>query len=275
MPGLSVFYTVYMSAHNDISQTPASQTWNAQEYSAHGRFVTDLGANILDWLAVVPGEEILDIGCGDGVLTEQILQRGAHVRGVDASPQMVEAARKRGVHAEVTDATKMRFQQQFDAVFSNAALHWIHDQPALLQGVAQALKPNGRFVAEMGGHGNIAAIRVALHAALAHHDLADLMVADNYFPTIPEYRRLLETHGFTVEAIELVPRPTPLPSGMRAWLMVFRRGLFDAIPENLREEILNEALAHLKPALCDSEGNWTADYVRLRFRARIGSGDAA
>ncbi|MEO6966643.1 MAG: methyltransferase domain-containing protein [Acidobacteriaceae bacterium] len=264
-----------MCPQSGNSHTPASQTWNAGEYSAHGRFVTDLGANILDWLAVAPGEEILDIGCGDGVLTEQILQRGAHACGVDASAQMVEAARKRGVDAQVLDATRMKFQHQFDAVFSNAALHWIHDQPALLQGVARALKPNGRFVAEMGGHGNIAAIRVALHAALAHHGLADLMVADNYFPTLAEYRHLLVAHGFLVEAIELVPRPTPLASGMRAWLMVFRRGLFDAIPEPLREEILDETLAHLKPALCDSEGNWTADYVRLRFRARIGKMDAA
>jgi trans-aconitate methyltransferase len=257
------------------SQTQVSQSWNASEYSEHGRFVTDLGANILDWLGAAPGEEILDIGCGDGVLTKQIVQLGAHARGVDASPQMVEAARMRGVDAQVMDATRMTFQRQFDAVFSNAALHWIQDQPALLEGVARALKPGGRFVAEMGGHGNIAAIRVALHAALAHHDLAHLMVADNYFPTVPEYRRLLEAHGFVMERMELVPRPTPLPTGMRAWLTVFRRGLFDAVPTDLHEKILNEALEHLEPALRDSDGNWIADYVRLRFRARVGNLDPA
>lgn len=245
-----------------------SQTWNPREYSAHGRFVTDLGANILEWLDPKPGEEILDLGCGDGVLTAQIAKRGANVLGVDASPEMVDAARKRGVAAETVDATQMAFQRRFDTVFSNAALHWIHDQPALLRGVANALKPGGRFVAEMGGHGNIAAIRVALHAALAHHGLAELMAGDNYFPTVEEYRGLLNSHGFEVDAIELVPRPTPLPSGMRAWLILFRRGLFDAVPESLRDTILNETLEHLAPALCDKNGNWTADYVRL-LRAHL------
>jgi trans-aconitate methyltransferase len=258
-----------MTTPADTAKTMRSQSWNPCEYSAHGRFVTDLGANILEWLDPKPGEEILDLGCGDGVLTAQIAERGARVLGVDASSEMVDAARVRGVTAHVIDATQLTFQRQFDAVFSNAALHWIHDQPALLRGVARALKPRGRFVAEMGGHGNIAAIRVALLAALAHHGLAELMAGDNYFPTIAEYRGLLESHGFAVDAIELVPRPTPLPSGMRAWLIMFRRGVFDAVPEDLRDTILNETLEHLAPALCDKDGNWTADYVRLKFRAHL------
>lgn len=264
-----------MSPHNDASSPVIPQRWSPSEYSEHGRFVTDLGANILEWLDPKPGEAILDIGCGDGVLAEEIMRRGAHVHGVDASTEMVEAAQKRGVHTEVMNATQMAFQRQFDAVFSNAALHWIHDQPALMRGVAQSLKPGGRFVAEMGGHGNIAAIRTALHAALAHHGLAHLMAADNYFPTVAEYHRLLETHGFTVEAMELVPRSTPLPSGMRAWLTMFRRGVFDTVPQNLRDAILNETIEHLEPALRDRDGNWIADYVRLRFRARVSSADAA
>ena len=258
-----------MTPPNDSARTATSQTWNPCEYSAHGRFVTDLGANILEWLDPKPGEEILDLGCGDGVLTAQIADRGAHVLGVDASPEMVDAARNRGIAAQVIDATQLPFHRKFDAVFSNAALHWIHDQPALLRGVANALKPGGRFVAEMGGHGNIAAIRVALHAALTHHGLAELMIEDNYFPTVAEYRGLLESHGFSVDAIELVPRPTPLPTGMRAWLIMFRRGLFERMPEDSRDTILNEALDHLVPALRDKDGNWTADYVRLKFRAHL------
>ena len=260
-----------MTTPNDAARTTGSQTWNPREYSAHGRFVTNLGANILEWLDPKPGEEILDLGCGDGVLTAQIAERGAHVLGVDASPEMIDAARNRGVAAQGIDATQMTFQRQFDAVFSNAALHWIHDQSALLRGVARALKPGGRFVAEMGGHGNIAAIRVALHAALAYHGLAALMAGDNYFPTVAEYRGLLESHGFAVDAIELVPRPTPLPSGMRAWCIMFRRGVFEAVPQDLRDAILDETLDHLAPALCDKDGNWTADYVRLRFRAHLDS----
>jgi trans-aconitate methyltransferase len=258
-----------MTPPSDNARTSGSQTWNAGEYSAHGRFVTDLGANILQWLDPKPDEEILDLGCGDGVLTAQIAERGAHVLGVDASPEMIDAARNRGVAAQVVDATQLSFQRQFDAVFSNAALHWIHDQPALLRGVARALKPGGRFVAEMGGHGNIAAIRVAQHAALAHHGMSELMADDNYFPTVAEYRGLLESHGFTVDAIELVPRPTPLPSGMRPWLTMFRRGLFERLPNDLRDAILNETLEHLAPALQDKEGNWTADYVRLKFRTHV------
>ncbi len=249
----------------------SAQTWNASEYSAHGRFVSDLGADILNWLDPAPGEEILDLGCGDGALAERIVARKALVRGVDASPEMVAAARKRGLYAEVIDATQLKFRQQFDAVFSNAALHWIQDQPAVLRGVALALKPGARFVAEMGGHGNIAAIRVALHAALARHGIAALEDVSNFFPTVSEYCGLLETHDFLVERIELVPRPTPLPAGMRAWLDLFRRGVLDAVPIELRESLLNETLSYLQPALCDREGNWTADYVRLRFRARINS----
>ena len=223
----------------------------------------------MEWLQPLPGEIILDLGCGDGALTEKIAQVGATVRGVDMSESMVAAARKLGLRAEVMDATRLTFHQEFDAVFSNATLHWIHDQPAVLQGVARALKPGGRFVAEMGGHGNIAAIRVALHAALAHHNMAHLMVEDNYFPTVAEYRRILEQQGFTVETIELVARPTPLPTGMQAWLQVFRSGLFATIPADQRESILQETLQHLQLALCDREGNWTADYVRLRFHARL------
>lgn len=260
-----------MNTPDNSARTTGSQTWNPGEYSAHGRFVTDLGANILEWLDPKPGEEILDLGCGDGVLTAQIAARGARVLGVDASPEMIDASRNRGVAVQVINATQLTFQRQFDAVFSNAALHWIHDQPALLHGVAHALKPGGRFVAEMGGHGNIAAIRVALHAALSHHGLAELMVEDNYFPTIAEYSGLLESHGFSVNAIELIPRPTPLPSGMRAWLIMFRPGLFERVPEDLRDTILNETLEHLAPALCDKDGNWTADYVRLKFRAHLDS----
>jgi trans-aconitate methyltransferase len=130
-----------MSTSNDAPLPANPQRWNPSEYSEHGRFVTDLGANILEWLDPKPGEAILDIGCGDGVLTQEIMRRVAHVHGVDASKEMVEAARKRGIHAEVMDATRLAFQRQFDAVFSNAALHWIHDQPALLRGVAESLKP--------------------------------------------------------------------------------------------------------------------------------------
>ncbi len=258
-------YTVFMPM----------QTWNATDYAAHGRFVSDLGGAILGWLQPVSGEEILDIGCGDGALTEKIAQSGAKVQGIDISTSMVEGAQKRGLQAVVMDATQMPFERKFDAVFSNAALHWIHDQPALLRNVAQSLKPNGRFVAEMGGHGNIAAIRVALHAALSRHQLGHLAADGNFYAAPQEYRRLLEEYGFIVEAMELVPRPTPLASGMAAWVQTFRRGILDQVPTELREIVVQDTVNYLQPVLCDRDGNWTADYVRLRFRAQVADFNSA
>jgi len=248
-----------------------TQTWNPTVYAEHGSFVPSLGAGVLEWLNPQPGERILDLGCGDGQLTEKIAAAGAQVVGVDASAEMVEGARHRGLNAEVCNAEALPFQAEFDAVFSNAALHWIRDQDAMLAGVHRALRPGGRFVAEMGGHGNIAAIQVALTAVLARHSLTREFSAEqmNYFPTPAAYRSRLISHGFAVEEIQLISRPTPLPaSGMHGWLMTFRRGVLEAVPEQLRPTILTETIALLEPVLRDEQGNWTADYVRLRFAVR-------
>jgi trans-aconitate methyltransferase len=248
------------------------QTWNPTVYAENGSFVPSLGAGVLEWLNPQPGERILDLGCGDGQLTEKITAAGAQVRGVDASADMVEGARRRGLDAGVCNAEALPFEAEFDAVFSNAALHWIRDQDAMLAGVRRALRPGGRFVAEMGGHGNIAAIQVALAAVLARHSLTREFSAEqmNYFPTPAAYRARLNKHGFAVEEIQLIPRPTPLPaSGMHGWLTTFRRGMLQAIPEETRSAVLEETVALLEPVLRDEEGSWTADYVRLRFIARV------
>src|SRR5271155_343629 len=143
-----------------------SQNWDAGQYARQGRFVADLAGGVFDLLAPRAGERILDLGCGDGALTAKIVATGAQVVGVDSSPSMVEAALTRGLDARVVNGESLPFAAEFDAVFSNAALHWVRDQEAMLAGVHRALKPGGRFVAEMGGHGNIAAIRVALAAVL-------------------------------------------------------------------------------------------------------------
>ena len=145
----------------------ARQRWSAERYAETAHFVPALGAPVLELLAPSPGERILDLGCGDGVLTEKIVSAGATVIAVDAGPDMVAAARARGIDARVMDGQKLTFTNEFDAVFSNAALHWMQDQQAVLAGVRRALKPGGRFVAEMGGHNNTAAIIVALSAVLA------------------------------------------------------------------------------------------------------------
>lgn len=248
-----------------------SQTWNAQDYGKNAAFVHGLASGVLEWLDAKPGESILDLGCGDGQLTRRIAAVGAHVVGVDLSPEMLAAARSRGIEAREASAESLPFaDRSFDAVFSNAVLHWVRGQDAMMAEVRRVLKPGGRFVAEMGGHGNVAAIRVAFMAVLARHGFADCEEGVNYYATPEAYTRRLERHGFNVERIELIPRPTLLPeSGMTGWLRTFRRGVLNGLPETIRETIVEETAALLEPVLRDEDGNWTADYVRLRFIATV------
>ena len=247
-----------------------TQTWDPQQYERHGAFVHGLAGGVLEWLAPVAGERILDLGCGDGQLTKRIVATGAGVVGIDSSPQMVAAAHELGLDVTVGDAEAIPFDaRSFDAVFSNAALHWVRNHDAMLGGVKRVLKPGGRFVAEFGGHGNIAAIRVAMRSAIERFGLDASRDDVNYYPTPQVYARRLEQHGFTVERMALIPRPTPLPEGgMKGWIRTFRRGVLETMPEEVRDKIVEEAARLLAPALLDEEGNWTADYVRLRFIAR-------
>ena len=246
------------------------QTWDPQAYARNGAFVPQLAEGVLEWLSAQPSERILDLGCGDGQLTARMLASGLDVRGVDASATMVAAARARGVTADEAGAEQLPYPDaSFDAVFSNAALHWVRGQDEMMAEVHRVLKPGGRFVAEMGGHGNIAAIRVALIAVLEKHGFAGAEDGVNYYPTPQAYTRRLEHHGFNVEKIALIPRPTPLEdSGMAGWLRTFRRGVLDKLPEDARATVVDECSSLLAPALRDEEGNWVADYVRLRFIAR-------
>jgi len=246
------------------------QTWNPAAYAQHGAFVPALAGGVLEWLNAQPGERILDLGCGDGQLTLRLAEAGANVTGVDASPQMVAAARARGVHADEASAEALPYaDQSFDAAFSNAALHWVRDHDAMMAQVHRVLRRGGRFVAEMGGHGNIAAIRVAFAAVLDRHGFAGSEGDVNYYPTPEAYTRRLMGHGFTVERMALIPRPTPLGAGgMAGWLRTFRRGLLDGLPVHLQDAVVNDTTKLLAGALRDEEGNWTADYVRLRFIAK-------
>ena len=250
-------------------QGPA-QEWNSDRYAENARFVSDLGQPVFDLLKPQPGERILDLGCGDGALTEKLVAAGANVAGVDSSSDMVGAAKRRGLDARIADAYELSFNAEFDAVFSNAAMHWMKRDPdAVLRGVQRALKPGGRFASEMGGFGNVAAITVALYATLREFGIADPERCNSwYFPTPDEQRQRLQTAGFSVEYIELIPRPTPLPTGMRAWLETFAIPFTKALPEDQRAAFLDAVTDRLRPVLCDFQGNWTADYVRLRFLAR-------
>ena len=239
--------------------------WTSDTYCANAAYVPALGGAVLELLNPKTGERILDVGCGEGSLTQKILAAGATVVGIDASAEMVGAAAARGIDARVIDAERLPFEREFDAVFSNAALHWVRDHDAMLAGVHRALKPGGRFVAEFGGHGNIAAIQVAIRSVLANHGWATNV--HRYYATPAEYSARLEAHGFTVAHIDLIPRPTPLPTGMRGWLETFERATLDRMPPAQREAFLQEVEDLLREEVCDAYGNWTAHYVRLRFLA--------
>ena len=242
-----------------------SQRWDPERYARTARFVSDLGAPVLDLLAPQAGERILDLGCGDGVLTAELVARGCVVVGVDASAAQVEAARDRGLDARVMSGERLAFDAEFDAVFSNAALHWMHAADAVIAGVRRALRPGGRFVGELGGHGCVAQIVAALRAALVAQGVDPEPIRQWYFPTDEEYRNRLEAGGFNVRSIALFPRPTPLPGDIADWLETFAQAFLAAAPD--RAALLDAVRTALAPALRAADGRWTADYVRLRFAA--------
>jgi trans-aconitate methyltransferase len=245
-----------------MSQT---QTWSPQEYARNAAFVPALGASILAQLAPQPGERILDLGCGDGVLTQEIAAAGATVVAVDASPAMVAAARTRGLDARVADATALPFVDEFDAVFSNAVLHWVKAADAALAGIARALKPGGRFVAEFGGFMCVASIHTAVRAVLMRRGIA--VDSPWFFPTAEQYREQVEAAGLRVDAIRTFARPTPLPTGIEGWLDTFAGPMLGELGANDRPEAVAEIARLLEPALRDWRGTWTADYVRLQVVA--------
>jgi SAM-dependent methyltransferase len=249
-----------------------TQEWDPQDYQSHAAFVPGLAGGVLELLAAKPKELILDLGCGDGQLATQLQATGARVVGVDASEAMVLAARGRGIQAECANVEALPFAADlFDAVFSNAVLHWVKDHDAMLSEVHRVLRPGARFVAEFGGHGNVAAICVGLRAVLGKHGYGNLEEGVNYYPSVDSYTARLERHGFKVGQIQLIPRPTLLPeSGMEGWLRTFRSGVLNALPEELRVLVVRETTELLAPVLRDESGQWTADYVRLRFIATAG-----
>jgi trans-aconitate methyltransferase len=243
------------------------QTWNAEQYSENARFVSDLGMPVVDMLAPIAGEAILDLGCGDGVLTRKLVDLGCRVVGVDASPEMVAAARARGVDARVMDGHALQFDRAFDGVFSNAVLHWLKQPGKVIGGVWRALKPSGRFVGEFGGDGNVATIVNAIESALRERGIDPKPLNPWYNPTAEAYRRLLEEQGFEVRSSDLFPRPTPLPGSLTGWLETFAQSFTAAVPAPERSGFLHDVARRCEPVLRDNTGQWHADYVRLRFSA--------
>jgi trans-aconitate methyltransferase len=247
--------------------TPHAQTWSPERYEKNARFVSDLGMPVVELLAPRPGERVLDLGCGDGALTEKLVALGCRVVGVDASAAQVAGARARGLDCRVASGEDRRFDGEFDAVFSNAAMHWMRRADAVIAGVRRALEPGGRFVAEMGGFGCVAKIRAALGDALAARGLDAAAYDPWYFPTAEDYGARLEAQGFAIDSIALFPRPTPLPGDVVGWLETFAESFLAGVPVAERPAFLAEVRDALRPKLADAAGNWTADYVRLRFAA--------
>jgi SAM-dependent methyltransferase len=242
------------------------QVWDPKAYQHNAGFVAVLGEPVLRLLAAKPGEHVLDLGCGDGVLTARLLQAGCQVLGVDTSAEQIAAAQARGLPARVQSGEALDYVAGFDAVFSNAALHWMRDADAVVRGVYRALRPGGRFVAECGGYGCVAKIRGALGAALARRGLDAQAVDPWYFPSAEEYAQRLQRAGFVVRSIALIPRPTPLPTGLAGWLGTFAQTQLAAVDVAERAALIAEVCAQLEGELLGPEG-WSADYVRLRFAA--------
>ena len=243
------------------------QSWSPERYDRHARFVSDLGMPVIELLAPRAGERILDLGCGDGALSEKLVALGCEVVGIDSSAEQVAGACARDLDCRVGSGEDLAFTSEFDAVFSNAALHWMRQPDAVIAGVRRALKPGGRFVGELGGHGCVATIVAALTTALARRGLDAANYHPWFFPTADDYRQRLEAQGFTVDSIALFPRPTPLPGDATGWLETFAESFIAALPVAERPAFVAEVREALRPVLADAAGNWTADYVRLRFAA--------
>jgi len=245
----------------------AGQSWDPERYAKNARFVADLGMPVVELLAPRPGERVLDLGCGDGALTVKLVEMGCRVVAVDSSAEQIAAAKKRDLSALVMDGERLTFVGEFDAVFSNAALHWMKRADEVIAGVFRALKPGGRFVGECGGHGCVQTLRRALVVALDRRGVDGESRVPWYFPTPRDYATRLENAGFRVDSIALIPRPTPLPGDVVGWLETFGESFTNALPVESRADYLQEVRSELEPKLRGDSGQWVADYVRLRFSA--------
>jgi len=256
---------------SDSGNTQASG-WNAGLYDDKFSFIWEYGSNLIDLLDPRPGERILDIGCGTGHLTQTIAQRGADVVGTDYSASMIEQARANypGIRFEVEDASNFTVDQPFDAIFSNAVLHWVRDAEGAVASMSAALKPGGRLVAEFGGKGNVRQIVDTTLAVLNEMGYTNRDASNPwYFPSIGEYTGLLERHGFETRSALLFDRPTRLDggdSGLALWLEMFGDSFFAGISADERERIVAAVVDRLRHTLF-RDGNWYADYVRLRVLA--------
>jgi trans-aconitate methyltransferase len=246
-----------------LSPAAASTSkWNAADYARVGGFVAELGGAALDLLDPQRGERILDIGCGEGTLTQKIVERGATVLGIDNSPEMITAARAKGIDAVLLDVADMTFSSEFDAVFSNATLHWVLEKEQSARAIFRALKTGGRFAGEMGGEGNLRKLRDALDEELIIRGYVPPIEASNWYASPEEFAAVYEAAGFEQIDARLMERPTRVDHGVNEWVTTFRRGWLD------RAQVPEAERAEIGTAVADRVGSNIADYVRLRFIMR-------
>ena len=243
-------------------QTASTSKWDAGDYARVGAFVALLGGAAVDLLDPQPGERILDVGCGEGTLMRQIVQRGATVVGIDNSPEMVAAARAKSLDAFLVGVAEMPFDSEFDAAFSNATLHWVREKEQAARAIYRALKPGSRFAGEMGGEANLKKLRDALDEELIIRGYVPPVEASNWYPSPEEFAAVYEAAGFEQIDARLIERPTPIEHGVAQWVTTFRRGWLERAGAPEVEH------ADIGTAVADRVGSNIADYVRLRFIMR-------
>lgn len=243
-----------------------SNSWNPNKYNKHADFVSTLALPVVDLLAPKKSENILDVGCGDGTLACEIQKNGVNVIGIDSSAQMVASAKEKGINAQIMSVTELSFENSFNAIFSNAVLHWVKENEKAVENIHTALKKNGRFVAEFGGQGNVKTIFDAIQKVFNLHKEFGVFENPWYFPDDVEYKKLLESNGFFVEYIELIPRPTPIDD-IDNWLDLFANGITEHLSSGEISLFKEEVCTIVKEKLYDEQNGWHVDYVRLRVRA--------
>lgn len=240
--------------------------WNASRYNKHANFVSDLAYPLLELLDPKEDEDILDLGCGDGTLAVEISKFNSKVIGVDLSEDMVKKAKEKGIEAYVSSAIDLPYTNKFDAVFSNAVLHWVKNGDEALKNVSKCLKPKGRFIAEFGGYGNIEFLIEAMKEVFYSHEEFGEFKNPWYFPSDTEYKKLLQNNGFFVKHIELIPRPTKIDD-ISHWIDIFANGITSYLNATQKSQFKEEVREILKPKIYSKSDGWVADYVRLRLKA--------
>lgn len=244
----------------------STNIWNADDYNKHADFVSDLAFPVIELLNPQQNERILDLDCGEGTLAIEIEKFSTKVVAVDFSGSMVEKTKEKGIEAYVMSATELPFEDEFDAVFSNAVLHWIKEPETAIKKISAALKAGGRFITEFGGYGNIKYLTDAMQEVFDRHEEYGEFKNPWYFPKVADYQAFLEANGFTVDYIELIPRPTKVDD-IANWLDIFANGIISHLTKKQQERFKQEVIALLKPKIYSEKEGWIADYVRLRLKA--------